>query len=98
MQRRVAGLATLLVLTLGPAGCGSQLSHKAIVDASVERVGSVRAAEPGAATGPAAGDGASTEAGGGLPAASGGEATGSASGGMSPSEMDCIMRAAFARP
>jgi branched-chain amino acid transport system substrate-binding protein len=85
MQRRVAGLATLLVLTLGPAGCGSQLSHKAIVDASVERVGSVRAAEPGAATGPAAVDGTSTEAGGGLPAAAGGEATGTASGGIGPS-------------
>jgi branched-chain amino acid transport system substrate-binding protein len=38
-----------LVLALGAAGCGSQLPHRAIVEASVERVGAVRPGDPGAA-------------------------------------------------
>lgn len=60
MQRRAAGLAMTLAASLVAAGCGSQLPHKAIVEASVERVGSVRSGEPGAVTDGAVTDPAAT--------------------------------------
>jgi branched-chain amino acid transport system substrate-binding protein len=54
-------MALTLVLGLSASGCGSQLSHQAIVDASVERAGSVRTG--GSGSGPSAETGSGTTAG-----------------------------------